>query len=67
MDVGPPVAPGLVVVLGGDVVAKADARGAVEALVGLFVDLAGAVGVGGDEVGGEAVGFDGFGGEVGSC
>lgn len=48
MDIGPPVAPGFVVVLGGDVVAEADAGGGVEAFVGLFVDLARAVGVGGD-------------------
>lgn len=64
MDVGAPEAAGLVVVLGGDGVAEADAGGAVEAGVGLLVDEALAVGVGGDEVAGEAVRFDGL-GEVG--
>lgn len=45
MDVGAPGAGGDLVVFRGDVVAVADAGGAVEAVVGLFVEEAGAVGV----------------------
>lgn len=57
MDVGAPEAAGLVVVLLGDVVAEADAGAAVEAVVGLLVDAALAVGVWRDEVAGKAVRF----------
>lgn len=66
MDVGAPEAARLVVVLGGDVVAEADAGGAVEAGVGLLIDAAVAVGVGRDEVAWEAVRLDGF-GWAGGC
>ena len=58
MHVGTPEALGLGVVGLGDVVAEADAGGAVEALVGLLVDAALAVRVGGDEVLGQSRGLD---------
>lgn len=61
MHIGPPVTPRLVLVLLRDDVAEADARAAVQTLVGLLVDAALAVGVRRDEVGGEAVRLDGLG------
>lgn len=65
MDVGAPGAAGFDFVLGADAVAELDGGGAVEAGVGLFVVLGGAVGVG-EHAGGEGGG--GFGGvEVGGC
>lgn len=60
VDVGPPEAAGLVVVLFRYRVAEADAGAAVQAPVRLLVDPALAVGVGGDQPRGEEVRFDGL-------